>query len=97
MTQNDIVRKTVLVCQNRTCRKQGSAKVLTAFQQNSVPDVEVVGCGCLGQCGNGPMVLVLPEKVWYCGVHSQEVQAVVTEHLQGSHPIQAMFCRKIRA
>jgi len=77
MTQNSTVRKTVLVCQNRTCRKQGSAKVLAAFQQNPVADIEVSGCGCLGQCGNGPIVLVLPEKAWYCGVNSHEVQGLV--------------------
>jgi len=47
----------VLVCQNRTCRKQSAAKVLAAFGQLSPSEVEVVASSCLGQCGNGPMVL----------------------------------------
>jgi NADH:ubiquinone oxidoreductase subunit E len=63
----------VLVCQNRTCRKQNAAKVLTTFQQLSGAEVEVVASSCLGQCGNGPMVLVLPEEVWYSGVSAEEV------------------------
>jgi len=45
----------VLVCQNRTCRKQGAAKVLAAFEKLSPSEVEVVASSCLGQCGNGPM------------------------------------------
>ncbi|MEC4865056.1 MAG: (2Fe-2S) ferredoxin domain-containing protein [Jaaginema sp. PMC 1078.18] len=81
MTQERLFDKTILVCQNRTCRKQGSGKVLTALQQNPTANVEVRGCGCLGQCGSGPIVLVLPEKVWYRGVKPGEVQAVVAENL----------------
>ena len=86
--------KRVLVCQNRTCCKYGAKKVLAAFEANSVPGVEVVGCGCLGQCGNGPMVLVEPEQVWYCGVRSQEVSVVVDKHLRGEYPVKAMLYRK---
>ena len=81
----------VQVCQNRGCRKQGSAKVLAAFQASPVPDVTVVGSSCLGQCGNGPMVLVTPEQVWYNRVQPSEVPAVVERHLRGGRPIAAML------
>lgn len=70
---------TVRVCQNRTCRKQGAKEVLAAFVASSVPGVTVTGTGCLGQCGNGPMVLVLPEMDWYGGVQPDEVPFLV-EH-----------------
>ena len=86
--------KTVLICQNRTCRKQGSEKILQAFQQLPVENITVEGTGCLGQCGNGPMVLVQPEQVWYCQVNSEEVAAVVQRHLKGDRPIKAMLYRK---
>jgi (2Fe-2S) ferredoxin len=72
----------VQVCQNRTCKKQGAAKVLAAFQAIPVSGVTIVNSGCLGQCGSGPMVLVLPDSVWYCGVHESEVPRVVEQHLQ---------------
>ncbi|MCC3412085.1 MULTISPECIES: (2Fe-2S) ferredoxin domain-containing protein [unclassified Microcoleus] len=84
----------VLVCQNRTCRKQNAAKVLTTFQQLSGAEVEVVASSCLGQCGNGPMVLVLPEEVWYSGVSAEEVAAITDRHLRGGKPIEAMLYRK---
>ena len=84
----------VLVCQNRTCRKQSTAKVLAAFKQLSPSEVEVVASGCLGQCGNGPMVLVLPEEVWYSGVCPEEVAAITEQHLRGGKPVEAMLYRK---
>ena len=86
--------KTVLICQNRTCRKQGAEKVLQAFQRLPVENVTVEETGCLGQCGNGPMVLVEPEQVWYCQVNPQEVPALVERHLIGDRPIKAMLYRK---
>ncbi len=86
--------KTVRVCQNRTCRKQGAAKVLAAFEALPVPGVSVTGSGCLGQCGNGPMVLVLPERVWYSGVRPHEVPLVVEQHLmRGERVTQMLYYR----
>jgi (2Fe-2S) ferredoxin len=117
----DSGQRTVLVCQNRACRKAGAAAVLAKFQHlisesghnstadpgtadpdptsdipvdlpssavnplnlaQSVIDITVLSCQCLGQCGNGPMVLIMPEQVWYHRVHSSEVPAIVQQHLQ---------------
>ncbi|MEZ2240727.1 ferredoxin [Microcoleus sp.] len=84
----------VLVCQNRTCRKQGGAKVLAAFESLSPSEVAVVASSCLGQCGSGPMVLVMPEEVWYCAVCPEEVASVTERHLRGGEPVKAMLYRK---
>lgn len=86
--------RTVLVCQNNACRKQGAAKVLAAFQAHPVAGVFAIASGCLGQCGNGPMVLILPEEVWYNGVDPDEVLAVVERHLRGGQPVKAMLYQK---
>ncbi|HEY9909172.1 MAG TPA: (2Fe-2S) ferredoxin domain-containing protein [Thermosynechococcaceae cyanobacterium] len=83
--------RTVLVCQNRTCLKQGSGKVLAALQQKSPPSVEVVASQCLGQCGSGPMVQVLPDEVWYSRVSPEEVGAIVDRHLLQNQPVTAML------
>ncbi len=67
----------ILVCQNRTCRKQGAADVLAAFRDLDLPSISIEGCGCLGNCGNGPMVLVLPARIWYYRVHPRDVPKIV--------------------
>ena len=86
--------KEILVCQSCSCRKQGSAAVLAAFQALPVTNVTVVGSSCLGQCGCGPMVLVIPEQIWYSGVHSSEASAVIERHLKGGHPVVSMLYPK---
>jgi (2Fe-2S) ferredoxin len=67
----------ILVCQNRTCRKQGAADVLAAFRELDRSDIGFEGCGCLGNCGNGPMALVLPARIWYYRVHPRDVPTIV--------------------
>lgn len=55
----------ILVCQNKTCKQQGSNEVLRGFQRYrqryNLPDDWAIASGCLGQCGSGPTVLVVPE------------------------------------
>lgn len=87
----------VLVCQNSSCRKKDAAGVLAAFQAHPVTGVEVVGSSCLGQCGNGPMVLVVPDEIWYSRVHPNEVPAVVKRHLLGGKPVAAMLYRRFHS
>lgn len=68
----------IVICQHRTCRKQGSANVLDAFAAIALPpEVEVIASGCLGQCGNGPMVLLLPSEILYRRVSPQDVAVIV--------------------
>jgi (2Fe-2S) ferredoxin len=87
----------VRVCQNRTCNKQGAKSVFAAFQALPVNDVIVTGSGCLGQCGNGPMVLILPDLVWYCGVQASEVALVVKNHLLENEIVTSMLYSKFHS
>ncbi|BBD60884.1 hypothetical protein NIES2109_36840 [Nostoc sp. HK-01] len=81
----------VRVCHNRTCKKQGAAKVLAALTNLPVPDVTVTASSCLGQCGNGPMVLVLPDMVWYSGVQPHEIPLLVEQHLRCGERVKQML------
>lgn len=89
-----MVVKKVIVCQGRSCRKYHSDRVLAAFRANLVPGVEIIPTGCLGQCGNGPMVLVEPEQIWYDRVLPEEVPTVVKQHLQQQRPVKKMLYPK---
>ncbi|MCU0536862.1 MAG: (2Fe-2S) ferredoxin domain-containing protein [Hydrococcus sp. Prado102] len=92
----------VLVCQGRSCRKYGSFKVLEAFLADLVPGVEIIGSGCLGQCGNGPMVLVegdwakptQRDRIWYWRVRPDEVPIIIERHLRQAHPLVKMLYPK---
>lgn len=77
----------LLVCQNVTCQQQGSKEVLAAFQQHAPAGTQVEPSGCLGQCGNGPMVLTLPDRIWYHRVQPKDVLRIADQHLRGNRPV----------
>ena len=81
----------VLVCQHRTCIKDGAAQVLATFQQQKIPSVSVEACGCMGLCGSGPIVVVLPDNVYYWHITPKKAQAIIETHLRGNVEIRAMM------
>lgn len=73
------IQKHILICQHLTCRKQGAAKVLAAFKSTDIPDgISYEGCGCLGQCGNGPNILILPDRIWYYRVSVKDIPTIIS-------------------
>lgn len=87
----------ILVCLGRSCRKYNSEQVFAKFKGNLSPNAELNAVGCLGQCGNGPMVLVEPEQVWYSQVHPDEVAVVIEQHLIGKSPVKKMLYPKFHS
>ncbi|MDJ0660530.1 MAG: (2Fe-2S) ferredoxin domain-containing protein [Crocosphaera sp.] len=79
--------KCVVVCQHRRCANLGSRDVLTAFLANPSTKFSVIGSGCLKQCGNGPMVRILPEKTWYHNIKPEQVTTLIKQHLLGGKPV----------
>jgi (2Fe-2S) ferredoxin len=86
--------RSLLVCHGKSCRKLGAAKVLAAFQAHSIESVKITASSCLGQCGNGVMVLVLPEEIWYWRVQPDEVTTIIDRHLNHGIPIKSMLYPK---
>ncbi|MEM6425138.1 MAG: (2Fe-2S) ferredoxin domain-containing protein [Cyanobacteria bacterium P01_H01_bin.119] len=80
-----------MVCQNRTCLRSRSDLVLAEFQKHQAPHTMVSPSGCLGQCGSGPMVTVMPDQVWYCRVSIQDVPDIVEHHLQNGEPVKRLL------
>ena len=85
----------VFVCTSgETCPLQGDTeayvKALRAGVQkaNRQGDVRVNKSGCFSQCGNGPMVVVYPEDVWYAAVKAEDCEEIVQSHLVGGKPVE---------
>ncbi len=88
------VSKTMLICQNITCAKQGSLELLNILQQMCPPEVDLEPVGCLGQCGSGPMLLVMPDKIWYAHVQPEDLKIIIESHLYRGKPFQSKLYRK---
>ncbi|QIZ71423.1 (2Fe-2S) ferredoxin domain-containing protein [Oxynema aestuarii] len=81
--------RAISICQHDSCRRNGSAAVLKAFETADLPEgVTVNPSGCLGQCSCGPTVKVNPDNVWYCRIKPEQIERIVTEHLQGEEPVE---------
>lgn len=68
--------------------------MLAAFEATPIADTKVVRTGCLGGCGSGPMVRVLPDDIWYSHIQPTEVPLIIEQHLIGGKPIVAMLDRR---
>jgi (2Fe-2S) ferredoxin len=82
-----VKRRCVLVCQHRSCERNGAIAVLAAFRAAKVTNVLISASDCLGQCASGPTVQVMPDQVWYCRVQPDDVPLVVEQHLHANQPV----------
>ncbi|KAJ0963910.1 hypothetical protein J5N97_029032 [Dioscorea zingiberensis] len=66
----------IRVCVNRSCGRQGSREVLETISSLAPPGLAVASCGCLGRCGAGPNLVVLPPGaiVGHCGTAARAAQ-----------------------
>ena len=87
----------VFVCTGgESCPAQGDvekfiktlrAGVLTAGRQVAV---RINKAGCFSQCGHGPMMVVYPENIWYCGVQESDLPEILESHIVGGVPVKRL-------
>ena len=95
LSQQHIPKEKVVVCRGRSCRKYKAEQVFDNFKQNLPPDVELISVPCLGQCGNGAMVVVeFVDQTWYSEVHPDEVKIIIQQHIIGKSPVKGMLYPK---
>jgi sirohydrochlorin ferrochelatase/(2Fe-2S) ferredoxin len=82
---HDAPEKHVAVCTNQTCAADGAPAVLERLRQaardSEACDARITRSSCLGRCGEGPMVAVYPDGVWYGGVDQDDAAEIVSSHL----------------
>jgi (2Fe-2S) ferredoxin len=91
----------VLVCQHKTCLKQGGKATLKAFKRalkdrHLRDQVMVTKIKCLDQCGRGPVMVVYPDGVWYGGVNEEAAREIVSEHLGKGRAVEERVLRDMR-
>jgi len=79
-------KKQVLVCAGTGCLANGSARVIDAIaaeaKKQRVPvkvGLHIKSTGCHGFCEKGPLVVVLPDGIFYKGVKPTDAKAIVAE------------------
>jgi len=87
----------VFVCTSGdTCPGQGDVekfvKILRAgaLAAGKQVEVRINKAGCFSQCGHGPMMVVYPENVWYCGVRESDLPEILESHIVGGVPVKRL-------
>ena len=92
-------KRHVFVCTSgEYCPHDGSAEIHQMLKdgvkaRGLKKDVRINNSGCLDQCGNGPMVVIYPEDVWYAGVTPEKARRILEEHLVGGRPVDDLVYR----
>ena len=72
----------ISICAGAGCLAYGAAEVIEAFaaelkKQKLSAKVDMKGTGCPGFCEKGPVVVLLPSKVFYQSVQLEDVPKIV--------------------
>jgi len=69
-----------------SCARRGSVHLRDYMKARAkelgLSDVRVNSAGCLDRCELGPVVVIYPEGVWYAVQTKDDVDAILTAHLQ---------------
>ncbi len=52
--------------------------------------VRVNRAGCLDRCAGGPVAVVYPEAVWYTYVDTDDIDEIISEHLQNGRIVERL-------
>ncbi len=89
-------RKHVLVCGGTGCVSAESLEMVTSFKKifkkRDLDDqFMVLQTGCFGFCGQGPIIKIFPDDVFYVKVSLDDIDEIVTEHLINDRPIERLL------
>jgi len=76
----------LIACDGGHCHKEGGTKLLKAVREQLGKEARNVKCStvsCLGQCKQGPVLIVYPDGVWYQCHNKAALKRIVEKHLLG--------------
>lgn len=53
--------------------------------------VRINTAGCLNRCAEGPVIVVYPEAVWYTWVDQEDIDEIISSHLQHGQPVKRLM------
>ncbi|WP_062551920.1 NADH-quinone oxidoreductase subunit NuoF [Peptoniphilus phoceensis] len=91
------LRLQILICKGTGCVSAKSDLIKENFdkalEDYKIHDVEAIITGCFGFCGQGPIVKVEPDNVFYTHVSPEDVNEIVAEHIIHGRPVKRLLYR----
>ncbi len=88
--------KHILICAGTGCISSGALEIKDALDEelkkhNLEDKVRIIMSGCHGFCEKGPLFIVFPEDVFYCGVQAEDVPELVEEYLVKGNMVERLL------
>lgn len=86
----------LMLCTGTGCVAGGALHIKQALEEelarHGLPDeVSVVPTGCNGFCGQGPLLVVLPDHIFYGSLKTDDIPFLVQEHFLKGRPVQRLM------
>ncbi|MDH5361275.1 MAG: NAD(P)H-dependent oxidoreductase subunit E [Gammaproteobacteria bacterium] len=80
------------------CCENCNATEIRGFAKKRIKELGLSGAGkvrintagCLDRCGQGPVIVVYPEATWYTYVDREDVEEIISEHLQNGRIVKRL-------
>lgn len=83
----------ILVCGGAGCVSSGCAEIKQAVEESLIDlglesKTKVMETGCMGTCAVGPVMLILPERIFYTKLDPEKVYRIIKAHLKENRIIE---------
>ncbi len=96
-TSDSSSAKCISICGGTGCRANRSLELTEAFRsalaEHSELRVEVKNTGCHGFCEKGPLVVILPDEIFYCQVKPEDAAEIVEKTLAEGEVVTRLLYR----
>ena len=58
---------------------------------NGKGKVRINRAGCFDRCGEGPLLVIYPQAVWYTFVDNSDIDEIIESHLQNGKLVQRLL------
>ncbi len=86
----------ILICAGTGCISSGANEVhdtlVEELEKHGLKEkVRIIMSGCHGFCEQGPIFIVYPEDIFYCGVQAEDVPELVEEYLVKGNMVERLL------
>ena len=82
----------------RTCCNDKGATRVRDYAKKKIKSLGLAGpgqvrinmAGCLERCEEGPVLVVYPEEVWYTYVDEDDIDDIISEHIQNGRIVERL-------
>lgn len=92
-------RTHIMVCGGTGCVSAESLEIVEAFKEKLIAtgydkEITVLKTGCFGFCGQGPIVKIHPDNVFYVKVGLGDVNEIVDEHIIKGRTVERLLFKE---